>query len=106
MLCPHLRTLEEELIRRGFRETFRGQAWERNCREWVYFDCVIDPDATRARFALAASVEFRQHLGTHDGQEAGFVCTACCDGVLGHHPSYLLALTADGGPEPASARPT
>ena len=49
MVCEHLRQLEDELIAAGVREKFRGRAWSRNCREWVYFDCYLDRDSIRQR---------------------------------------------------------
>ena len=85
MTCEHLRTLEQAILARGIRETFRGAAWSRNCREWVYFDCYIDIEATRSRFALADCVHVHQHRGTHDGQERGFVCLQCHDGIMGRY---------------------
>lgn len=87
MTCEHLIELERALAAAGFHETFRGAAWSANCREWVYFDCVLDRDAIRRRYELAACVEDHEHRGTHDGQEAGFVCTVDHDGVMGLHPS-------------------
>ena len=74
MTCHHLRTLEQALISRGFRETYRGQPWSSACREWVYFDCLIALDATRELFKLVEPVQAHEHRGTHDGAEAGFVC--------------------------------
>lgn len=72
----------------GLRETFRGQAWSDNCREWVYFDAFIDTEAVQSRFDLAPSVRVHAHRGTHDGQERGFICTACRDGLMGlYEPS-------------------
>lgn len=87
MVCEHLRPLEKSLIDSGVKETYRGQAWSRNCREWVYFRCVLDRVALRNRFAFAECVKDHEHRGTHDGQEAGFVCSQCHDGVMGGHPS-------------------
>lgn len=86
MVCSHLAPLEEALLAAGMRVTFRGQAWSQNCREWVYFDCVLDRAAIRKRLPLPSCVQDREHLGTHDGQEAGFVCTTCHDGIMGVHP--------------------
>jgi hypothetical protein len=83
MLCEHLQSLEKAIIAAGIRETFRGQAWSRNCREWAYFDCFIDLGAVRRRFPLDACVHDHVHRGTHDGQERGLVCTACHDAVMG-----------------------
>jgi hypothetical protein len=85
MVCEHLRELERQLIEQGFRETFRGQAWSRSCREWVYFHGYL-PQSLHGTLALAPCVEYHAHFGTHDGQESGFVCTLHHDGVMGHHP--------------------
>ena len=89
MVCEHLAPVEAELKARGARETFRGQAWSDNCREWVYFDCVLDRAELRRYFALAPCVVDHDHLGTHDGQESGLVCTEHHDGVMGRHPAAL-----------------
>ena len=85
MLCEHLHPLEEAMIASGLRETYRGQAWSRNCREWVYFDCYIDLEGVRNGFALDACVHDHEHRGTHDGQERGLVCTQCHDGIMGRY---------------------
>jgi hypothetical protein len=87
MVCSHLRQLEQELTAAGVKETFRGQAWSRNCREWVYFDCFLDRASIRQRMEFAECVKDHEHFGTHDGQEAGFVCEKCQDGIMGVHPS-------------------
>lgn len=42
MVCQHLAPLENELIKSNIKETYRGQAWINNCREWVYFDAVLE----------------------------------------------------------------
>lgn len=86
MVCEHLSALEQELLARNFDVTFRGQAWSENCREWVYFACVLDLPALRARLAFAPCVQDHAHRGTHDGAETGFVCSACNDAVMGGHP--------------------
>jgi hypothetical protein len=83
MVCTHLKALEEALQARGIPETYRGQAWSQNCREWVYFDCYIDLPAVRRAFPLDACVREHIHRGTHDGSERGFECTLCLDGVMG-----------------------
>lgn len=83
MTCKHLRSVEQAILARGIRETFRGPAWSRNCREWVYFDCFIDIAAVRSNFALDDCVQDHLHRGTHDGQERGFVCSECHDGIMG-----------------------
>ena len=90
MVCEHLSALEHDLLERGIEVTYRGQAWSDNCREWVYFSCRLDLTALRARFAFPPSVEDHIHRGTHDGAEAGFVCTICHDGVMGGHPDVAV----------------
>lgn len=86
MVCEHLAALEKELIAAGVAVTYRGQAWSRNCREWVYFECVLDRNALRRRLPFADCVQEHEHYGTHDGTEAGFVCLTCHDAVMGRHP--------------------
>lgn len=86
MTCEHLIDLENALIADGIKETFRGEAWGRNCREWVYFDCILDLPALRKRFSLPPCVKDHEHLGTHDGCEQGFYCSQCYDGIMGVHP--------------------
>ena len=41
-MCEHLQALENYLKAEKIPEIFRGQAWSDNCREWVYFDCILD----------------------------------------------------------------
>jgi hypothetical protein len=83
MVCEHLHALETALLERNIPVTFRGQAWSENCREWVYFGCFIDPEATREKFSLPDFVKAHSHRGTHDGQESGFVCLRCHDAIIG-----------------------
>ena len=71
----------------GIPETHRGQVWSDNCREWVYFDCILDLRSLRERFRLDEIVEDHDHRGTHDGCERGFYCSRCHDGIMGAHPS-------------------
>jgi hypothetical protein len=93
MVCEHLRALEEEMIEAGHPVIFRGQAWSRNCREWVYFECYIDRASVRNRMELAPCVEDHDHLGTHDGQESGLICKACKDAIMGVHRERRRAST-------------
>ncbi|HVK81823.1 MAG TPA: hypothetical protein VM915_14550, partial [Verrucomicrobiae bacterium] len=74
MVCEHLSALEHEILTRGIKENFRGEAWSKNCREWVYLECVLNLAALRARFDFTPCVVDHVHRGTHDGAEAGFVC--------------------------------
>jgi hypothetical protein len=88
MTCEHLMELEQALIAEGFEETFRGKAWSENVREWVYFKVCFDRPAVHRRFSFDPCVVDHEHTGTHDGQEAGFVCLEHQDGVMGVHPDY------------------
>jgi hypothetical protein len=85
MLCHHLADLEAEL-QGSYAEIYRGRPWSQNCREWVYFDCVLDRKAIRARLPLAGCVLDHEHLGTIEGAEAGFVCELDHDAIMGVHP--------------------
>jgi hypothetical protein len=85
MTCEHLRALEQAIQARGIREDFRGAPWSMNCREWVYFACYLDTDTVSRTFALAECVKVHVHRGTHDGQERGFVCHQCKDGIMGNY---------------------
>ena len=86
MICEHLRLLEATLIERGCAVTYRGQTWTRNCREWVYFDCVLALAEIRAAMTFDACVQDHVHRGTHEGSEQGFVCRLDWDAVMGAHP--------------------
>ena len=86
MVCVHLRAIEEELLRQGRTVTFRGAAWSRNCREWVYFDGVLPIAELRRKFPLEPCVIDHEHRGTHDGQERGLVCTTDWDAIMGGLP--------------------
>src|SRR5262245_45514366 len=93
MICEHLRPLELELIQAGYHETYRGQPWSANCREWDYFNCYFDKRSIHQRIAFAACVVDHEHLGTHDGQKTGFVCSQCHDAIMGVHQRYATELT-------------
>ena len=86
MTCEHLIELEKAIQAAGFQETFRGAAWSSNCREWVYFNCILPTGAIRKAFNLPDCVKDHVHRGTHDGQESGFVCQNHKDGIMGLHP--------------------
>jgi hypothetical protein len=92
MTCQHLLQLERELLTRGLKETFRGKAWSDHAREWVYFDVCFDLPAVREQFRLPSYVTDHEHLGTHDGQEAGFVCAVHHDGIMGRHPRHCAGV--------------
>ncbi|QDS99393.1 hypothetical protein HG15A2_27160 [Adhaeretor mobilis] len=86
MVCKHLKHLEVAIIDAGFTETFRGKAWSKNCREWVYFDCLLDSSVIRESFDLAPCVRHRVNDDPKNGRESGFVCATCNDAVMGLNP--------------------
>lgn len=86
-MCEHLATLENFLKLSGIQETFRGTPWTENCREWVYFDCVLDLAALRTKFHLPVFVEDHINDDERSGLEAGFCCSLCNDAIMGVHPS-------------------
>jgi hypothetical protein len=86
-MCEHLLPLDEALQAAGIKETFRGQAWTKNCREWVYYDCVLPMDQLRRAFSFGDHIKIHVNLDQRSGTEAGFVCTICNDGVMGLHPA-------------------
>jgi len=88
-LCEHLAPIDADLHEQGLAETFRGQAWSNNCREWVYFDAVLDLDAIRAHHPLAPCVQEHVNLDTHNGTERGLVCQVHHDGVMGLLPESM-----------------
>ena len=88
-LCEHLVEIDADLHRQGLVETFRGQAWSDNCREWVYFDAVLDLDDLRAAHMIADCVEEHVNLDPHNGTERGLVCTIHHDGIMGRLPDSM-----------------
>jgi hypothetical protein len=73
------------ILAAGVAETFRGQAWTTNCREWVYFDCYLDAEAIRHQFELPPCVVDHVNDDPKSGRESGLVCTECHDGIIGLH---------------------
>jgi hypothetical protein len=83
LVCEHLAPLEEELIKANIKETYRGKAWTKNCREWVYFDCVLDTAALAARFNFPPCVRVHENLDQKSGVERGVACEEGNDGIMG-----------------------
>jgi hypothetical protein len=83
MVCQHLAKLEEALLKANVKETYRGQAWSNNCREWIYFDIVLQIESLSARLQLPSCVRIHENLDSKSGQERGFVCEICKDGIMG-----------------------
>lgn len=83
MVCDHLAPLEKALLASGVSVTFRGEAWSKNCREWVYFDVALDITALEERFSFPTCVSVHENKDPKSGLERGFVCDSCHDAVMG-----------------------
>lgn len=88
MPCKHLQPLESAILAQGIEETFRGQAWSDNCREWVYFNCLLNVEAIKQGWQLAACVKISGNDDPRSGCELGFYCMECQDGIMGMHPAH------------------
>lgn len=87
-MCEHLIGLDNELKARGIKETFRGQAWTENVREWVYYDCVLRVEQIKERYGFPDFVRSHVNDDSKSGKESGFYCVLCKDGVMGLHPDF------------------
>jgi hypothetical protein len=85
-VCEHLIGVDRALAAAGCTETYRGQAWSDNCREWVYFDTVLDLEALRREHGLDPVVVDHRNEDQKSGTEQGLVCTVHHDGVMGRLP--------------------
>lgn len=86
-MCEHLTPLDNELRERKIKETYRGQPWSENTREWVYYDCVLVLDKIKQRYQFPDFITLHINDDNKSGMEAGFYCTVCLDGVMGIHPA-------------------
>ena len=87
-MCRHLAPLEKELHRLGIKETYRGQPWSENCREWVYFDCYLDIENLRIRLHIPDFVTHHRNDDQRSGTEEGFYCEKCKDGIMGYNRTF------------------
>lgn len=87
-MCEHLIKLDNELKERGINETFRGKAWSKNTREWVYYDCVLILDKIKTRHNFPDFIKVHVNEDNKSGMESGFCCELCQDGVMGLHPHF------------------
>lgn len=84
MVCSHLVELEKDLLATMIPVTYRGQAWGDNCREWVYFDCVLDVNKLREIYSLPEFVLHHKNTDQRSGTEEGLQCDRCKDGIMGY----------------------
>jgi len=83
VICEHLRAVEAAVLATGAHETYRGQAWTQNCREFVYFDTHLDLTELRRTIELDPCVVDHENTDTKSGTERGLVCMTHYDGVIG-----------------------
>src|SRR5690349_15636934 len=86
-MCEHLWPLEKYLKDKNIPETFRGQAWSDNCREWIYFDCVLKTESLKTKLNLPEFIITHENADMKSGTELGLVCNVCKDGIMGIHPN-------------------
>lgn len=87
-MCEHLSPLEQYLASLQIRETFRGQAWSDNCKEWIYYDCILSTGALKEKFNLPSFIIKHENTDLRSGTELGLVCTQCNDAIIGLHPEF------------------
>lgn len=86
-MCTHLEKVVEYLTHHAIKEAWRGQPWTDNCREWIYYDAVLDPVFLQRHLSLDACIEMHDYSDIKAGSERGLFCTICKDGVMGMHPN-------------------
>jgi len=91
-MCIHLKPLEDYLKTQGIAETYRGQVWSKNCREWVYFDAVLNPQKLKEKFHFDDTIHIHNYEDIKVGSELGLVCTLCNDAIMGTHPNSSYAI--------------
>ena len=85
-MCEHLIKLEEYLDTKNIRETYRGRAWSKNCRIWIYYDCILDINSLKERFKFDECVRVHEYNDIKVGSERGFICIKCNDAIMGKRP--------------------
>ena len=86
-MCEHLQPITNFLKDEGVPITYRGQPWTKNCREWVYYDCVLKVDELKAEFGLDSCVVVHDYNDVKVGAELGLFCEECKDAVVGIYPT-------------------
>ncbi|MBN1998586.1 hypothetical protein JW935_13590 [candidate division KSB1 bacterium] len=86
MVCHHLYEFENHILELNVEETARGKLWTKMQGEWVYFRCYIDKESVMEKIRHSEFLQWSEHLGTHEGSEAGIICIKCQCGVMGLHP--------------------
>ncbi|MCB9032844.1 MAG: hypothetical protein H6553_03320 [Chitinophagales bacterium] len=90
-MCIHLKPIEDYLKSIGYLEVYRGQVWSENCREWIYFDAVLNIAELQEKFKLNKTIVVHDYQDVKVGSELGILCTKCFDGIMGVHPNASYA---------------
>jgi hypothetical protein len=86
-VCVHLQAVEQALQGAGFRETYRGQPWTDQCRNWVYFDRIVPVEELLERQLYDPEiVTVHRNLDQRSGTEMGLYCSEHHDGLMGPLP--------------------
>src|SRR4051812_11061384 len=86
-MCEHLQPLADYLKERSVPVTWRGQPWTQNCREWVYYDCVLEPQSLKTKLGLESFIQVHDYVDIKAGSELGLFCDECKDAIIGIHPT-------------------
>jgi hypothetical protein len=91
-MCIHLKSLEDFLKRKNIKEVYRGQVWSKNCREWIYYDAILNPQKLKDKFHFDSSIIIHDYEDIKVGSELGLFCTLCNDAIIGTHPNSSYAI--------------
>ncbi len=91
-MCIHLKPLEDYLMVENILEVYRGQVWTKNCREWIYYDAVLNPKKIKEKFHFDDTIIIHDYKDNKVGSELGLVCTLCNDAIMGTHPNSSYAI--------------
>lgn len=91
-MCIHLKSLEDFLKSENIAEVYRGQVWSKNCREWIYYDVILNPQKLKDKFHFDATIIIHDYKDIKVGSELGLVCTLCNDAIMGAHPNSSYAI--------------
>lgn len=86
-MCIHLKPVEDYLLSKGYHEVYRGQVWSNNCREWIYFNTILQPQELIIQFRLDSTIIIHDYQDIKVGSELGLECTICHDAIMGYHPN-------------------
>jgi hypothetical protein len=82
-MCEHLMELDCYIKSKKIKEIFRGKAWSENCREWVYYDCILNVNTLKEKFNLDGCIKIHEYNDIKVANELGFYCNSCKDAVIG-----------------------